>query len=193
MPQRRLRAFSSAVVLLALAPAGCGGSGDAAPTPVALTKIMFKSPALAGTSLPARYTCDGQNVIPPLEWGAVPSTVKELALFILALKPAHLANGYSISIEWALAGVNPALHRLGAGRLPPGAHVGRASNGRTHYSICPKRGATAQYQFELYAVPYNVTIPANFAALQTLSRLATGSTPTTASARGGFTVSYKRS
>jgi phosphatidylethanolamine-binding protein (PEBP) family uncharacterized protein len=193
--RQQLRAISGAVLLAMLALAGCGGisSGDgSSSSPTALTKITLDSPALTGTSLPARYTCDGENIPPPLQWGAVPPATRELALFLLALKPTHVAGEYSISVEWAVAGLDPGRHSLAAGHLPPGVRIGRASHGRTRYSLCPQKGTTAHYQFELYAVPRTLTIPANFQALQTLSKLATGDTSTTASARGGFTVSYAR-
>ena len=33
-----------------------------------------------GGPIPARYTCDGRDVSPPLKWGAVPAGAKFLAL-----------------------------------------------------------------------------------------------------------------
>src|SRR3989344_3184626 len=35
-----------------------------------------------GTSLPARFTCDGENMSPPLSWGGVPEGTKSLALIM---------------------------------------------------------------------------------------------------------------
>jgi len=39
----------------------------------------LRSGAFQGTTLPAQYTCDGENVSPPLERRTVPAGVKELA------------------------------------------------------------------------------------------------------------------
>lgn len=45
--------------------------------------FSIRSPAFApGASIPARYTCDGENVSPPLEWGDVPPEAESLALIV---------------------------------------------------------------------------------------------------------------
>lgn len=45
--------------------------------------LSIRSPAFAhGTSIPARYTCDGENVSPPLEWKDVPQEAESLALIV---------------------------------------------------------------------------------------------------------------
>jgi phosphatidylethanolamine-binding protein (PEBP) family uncharacterized protein len=184
-----LRAIPVVLLLSALALAGCGTSGA---TPIKVTRIPFKSAAIGGVTMPARYTCDGKNVFPPLEWGSVPPNTRELALLVIGLTPTLAGNSYSVSIDWALAGVNPALHRLAAGQLPPGAHLGSTTDGKTRYSVCPKKGKPEQYQFELYAVPATVTIPAGFTGLEVLSQIGAETSPIRARARGTFDVIYKR-
>jgi phosphatidylethanolamine-binding protein (PEBP) family uncharacterized protein len=188
---RRPMPIASAAVLLstlALALAGCGGAS----TPKAIT-VAFKSPALVGASLPALYTCDGKNISPPLEWGAVPSTTRELALFVLGLTPNHTTGGYKTSVEWAVAGVNPALHKLAAGELPPGAHLEKTAKLKTvHYSICPPRGVTKHYQFALYAVPASITVPPTFSGVKLLDLIASPESPDESNAGGAFLASYKR-
>jgi phosphatidylethanolamine-binding protein (PEBP) family uncharacterized protein len=181
--------ISGAALLAVLALAGCGSSG-ASTTPV--TPILFKSAALVGPSIPAQYTCDGKDIPPPLEWGQVPPSTRELALLVIGFVPSSTSNSYSVSIEWAVAGLNPELHRLAAGRLPPGAHVGDASDGKAHYSICPEKGKSEVYQFSLYAVPASVTIPRKFAGIQVLSQIGAQDSPVPARASGRFQVIYKR-
>lgn len=178
---------SAAVLLSALALAGCSNSS----APKSVT-VPFKSPALASGTLPARYTCDGKNIAPPLEWGAVPSTTRELALFVLGLTPVAHTGRYTVSVEWAVAGVNPALHRLAAGELPPGAHVGRASNGKKRYSICPRKGTSKQYQFALYAIPASVAVAPRFVGLKLLQAVANPSSALATNVGGAFVASYKR-
>lgn len=186
--QRRVRATSGAVLLSALALAGCSDSS----APASIT-IPFKSPAIVNTSLPATYTCDGKNIAPPVEWGAVPSTTRELALFVLGLTPNRSKGGYSTTIEWSVAGVNPSLHALGAGKLPPGAHVGLTSKGkRQRYSICPAKGTAKRYQFALYAIPPSITIPARFVGIKLLEVIADPQSRDSADAGGAFVASYRR-
>lgn len=181
-PKWTLRATLPLTLLLA----GCGSAGaPVAVKPVA--KISFDSPAI-GKTIPARYTCDGKDVAPPLRWGAVPPGTGTLMLFAVGFRQTS-SSGDSASIEWAVAGVNPRLHRLDGGRLPPGAYVGLTSAGKRRYSICPKKGTSERYVFGLYALPAAVVISRNFAAVPILEALANSSTAT---GYGTFNGVYKR-
>ncbi|HHH13049.1 MAG TPA: YbhB/YbcL family Raf kinase inhibitor-like protein, partial [Thiolapillus brandeum] len=35
-----------------------------------------------GGSIPARYTCDGEDISPPLQWSGVPEGARSLALVV---------------------------------------------------------------------------------------------------------------
>jgi phosphatidylethanolamine-binding protein (PEBP) family uncharacterized protein len=126
---RSPRAMPVVLLLVVVVLAGCGGSGSAS-TARTLASTAFRISAHAGTSLPVRYTCDGGDVSPALEWGALPAGTASLALFVVGLKPEPSTHTYEPSVEWALAGVSPALRGLEAGRLPAGAYVGLASDGK---------------------------------------------------------------
>lgn len=183
----RSAAISCATLIAALVLGGCGSSDPTQP----VAPVRFESAALtSGYKLPALYTCDGKNIHPPLEWGPVPSATSQLVLLVLGLVPTT-GKRYSISVEWAVAGINPRLHRLGAGRLPPGANVGSASDGQNTYSICPKRGVSRIYEFALYAARSSLEFSPNFSGI---SALATFSTTHTQSAlgKGTFLALYKR-
>ena len=85
----------------------------------------------------------------------------------------QIQGRYSTTIEWSSRGLNPSLHALGAGELPPGAHVGLTSKGkRQRYSICPAKGTAKRYQFALYAIPPSITIPARFVGIKLLEVIA---------------------
>jgi phosphatidylethanolamine-binding protein (PEBP) family uncharacterized protein len=180
------------VPALTLTLAGCAGSGSDSTTTHHVAKLGFKSPTIAGPSLPVRYTCDGGDTSPPLEWGAMPPGTRELALLVIGLRPAGASNGYSVSIEWAVAGLNPALHRIEAGTLPAGAHLGTTSAGGTRYSVCPPKGVRELYQFTLYTVPPTVTIPQEFTGLSLLAEIGAETAADAAKARGSFDVEYQR-
>jgi phosphatidylethanolamine-binding protein (PEBP) family uncharacterized protein len=185
---RQTIARASTAGLAAVALAGCSNSSSAPKT----VTIPFKSPAVVRYTLPARYTCEGKNVAPPLEWGAVPSTTHELAVFMLALTP-NGGGGYRTTVAWALAGVNPQLHRLAAGELPPGAHVAVTNVGKPEsYSVCPPKGHTQAYQFALYAVPAAITVPDAFVGLKLLAVLGGAESTEHANAGGAFVASYTR-
>ncbi len=67
-----------------------GGAAVALFAPAALARVTIKAvePGLAltsaaladGKTIPARYTCDGANVSPPLSWSGIPEGTKSFAL-----------------------------------------------------------------------------------------------------------------
>jgi len=110
--------------------------------------------------LPARYTCDGANVSPPITWSKVPPHTAELFLFVFNALAVHGKN----FDDWAVAGLKPTLHGLSAAKLPPGAIVGRNDFGKTGYSLCPPKGKKLSYLFILYAVPHKLGVKPGFNA-----------------------------
>ena len=191
--RHRPTARLAAPLLFGLALAGCGASGATSTSDPAANapKITFRSAAIHGTTLPALYTCDGKDTPPPLEWGALPRGTGSLVLFVNGLAPTA-KGGYKIAVAWAVAGIDPQLHHLDPGRLPLGAVVGVATDGRRNYSICPAQGTLEQYQFELYGLPRGAAVARQFAGLPVLKALATRNSTSPADAYGDFVVTYKR-
>jgi phosphatidylethanolamine-binding protein (PEBP) family uncharacterized protein len=113
--------------------------------------------------IPARYTCDGANVSPPLRWEGVPAHTAELDLFVTLLPLGK-------TVDWAVAGLKPTLRALSAGRLPKGAVVGRNSRGQTAYSLCPAKGEEVRYLVHLFALPHKVPVKPGFNPTALLSR-----------------------
>lgn len=183
---------------LAMAVAACGSDSPAAtssdsPVSAKATPIDVKSTAMIGDRIPSRYTCDGQDASPPLEWGAVPADVRQLALFLVGFRQKPGTRSFSASVEWTVAGLKPTLHRLTAGQLPAGARLGLASDGKPKpYTVCPAKGTFVHYQFELYGVPASVTIPVHFSGASILRSLTAPSGATRADAHGGFVAIYSR-
>ena len=180
---RRLKFKAAVGGIAALALVGCGGSAASKPATSAADVPTASAPAsTAGKSsptnasrvippevsialprpiglkpLPSHYTCDGTNSSLPLTWRNVPANTAELVLFIFTLPGVvkHIP-------DWAVAGLNPKLHQLSAGRLPGGAIVGRNSAGANRYSICPARGRRADYLVHLYALTRRVSARPGF-------------------------------
>jgi phosphatidylethanolamine-binding protein (PEBP) family uncharacterized protein len=187
-------AITGVLLVLALTLAGCGsGSATAgAGSSTTVQTIDFRSPAIDGPPIPSRYTCDGKDTPPPLEWGAVPADAATLTLFVVGFKPEPSTKTYAVSVEWAVAGLNPALHRLAPGRLPRGAFVGLSTDGKRRYSICPAKGTAERYQFEVYGLPASASVARNFSGLPVLSKLAISSGSGLANSHGAFIGTYKR-
>lgn len=118
-----------------------------------VASISLFSPSLepgpeSTSVLPTIYTCDGRDSWPQLNWTGVPPDTAELALFAMNVEPVD----EKLFFDWAVAGLDPDLEGLEAGRLPQGSIVGRNSFGKNGYSICPSAGAET-YIFVLYALP----------------------------------------
>ena len=110
-------------------------------------------------AIPAQYTCDGANVSPPLQWQHLPAHTKELVLFVIDDSTDGSAGG----IRWVVAGINPSLSGIAAGRLPAGAVVGLNRSGKATYGgICPAKGKTAAVEFVLWALSKEITLSNGF-------------------------------
>jgi phosphatidylethanolamine-binding protein (PEBP) family uncharacterized protein len=181
-------ALLAAIVLSGCSNVSTSNNGLAAPAPV-LVKV--KSSAIAGKTLPAVFTCDGKNIWPPLSWGAVPSSVEELALFALAAVRTK-GGRTAIKIEWAMAGIKPTVHSLAAGEIPHGAFVLANTSGKRQYSICPPRGHTQRYSFSLFALPPGARAFAALPSTALLSNLNTPRRGAQATAFGFLSANYTR-
>lgn len=120
--------------------------------------LTLTSPAFQpGKALPSVHTCDGADTSPPLRWTGVPDGTAELVLLTLNFQPVNEA----LFFDWAVAGLDPGLASLEAGKLPPGAVLGKNSFGKRGYSICPPSGSET-YIFMLYAIPSSLDLEAGF-------------------------------
>jgi phosphatidylethanolamine-binding protein (PEBP) family uncharacterized protein len=179
------------IVTASLMLSSCGG-GSQSPGPAIVNSISLKSAAVAKGAIPSLYTCDGKDITPPLEWGAVPAGTDEIALLVIGASPERSTGKSRFSVEWAVAGLNPALHALRAGKLPRGAHVGQASDGKRRYSICPAKGQSERYEFAVVAVPPDAQVVSEFSGISLLRDLVQPRSPSAPTATGTFFASYKR-
>ena len=104
-----------------------------------------------GGNIPAKYTCDGSNVSPPLAWKDMPGGTQSLALVV---EDPDAPSG--VYAHWVVFGIPPTADGLpenaSAKGLPSGAKQGRNSVGQTGWSgPCPPSGVH-HYVFTLYAV-----------------------------------------
>ena len=109
----------------------------------ALTSSAFD----AGAEIPTRYTCDGDDVSPPLAWSDAPAGTRSLALVV----DDPDAPGGTFT-HWLAWGLKPDAGRLEEGQAP--AVEGRNGFGKTGYrGPCPPPGHGAhRYFFRLHAV-----------------------------------------
>lgn len=156
------RRRASALVLLlvaGLAVTACGdggkpgaGSGSGPPNTMELRSEAFAE----GADIPEQFSCEGENLSPPLAWSKVPDGTAELAL-VLSDPDAPGATFY----HWFLLGIDPSTTALGAGEVPEGAVEAESSSGKAAYiGMCPPDGSTHQYVFTIYALNRRLEVPA---------------------------------
>ena len=151
----------AALCCLGLAlPSGCGSDGDETDTTPRQTGISLglRSPAFAeGGRIPARFTCDGENVSPPLTWNRVPIEARSLA--VVMQDPDAPGGAFT---HWTLWDLSRRSVGLNADRVPDDALEGRNGFGTTGYSgPCPPEDDPAhRYLFRLYALNADLDLPA---------------------------------
>ena len=115
--------------------------------------MEIKSQAFGqGGPIPARYTCDGQDISPPLSWSGAPAGTKSFAL--IADDPDAPAGTWVHWVVWNIpAGANALEENVPEkDTLPNGARQGTTDFGRIGYGgPCPPSG-THRYYFKLHAL-----------------------------------------
>lgn len=136
-----------------------------------MEKLTITSPAFAaGGAIPARYTCDGEDISPPLAIGTIPSGTKSLAL-IMDDPDAPMGTW----VHWVVWNLPPQTREIQENRLPAGASQGKNSWNRNSYGgPCPPSG-THRYFFKLYALDRGLNLGAS-AAKRDLERAMEGHT-----------------
>ena len=125
--------------------------------PIQLTSPSFKHQG----SIPKRYTCDGEDVSPPLAWAEVPAGAKSLALIVDDPDAPDPAKPRMTWVHWVLYNLPATATGLAEGvaarDLPPGTLEGKNDWKKTGYGgPCPPMGRH-RYFHKLYAL--DVVLP----------------------------------
>jgi Raf kinase inhibitor-like YbhB/YbcL family protein len=127
--------------------------------------ILIISPACEnGGKLPRKYTCDGENVNPPLIFRNLPAETESLVLILEDLD-AH----FGVYNHWIVWNISPEIAKIEENSLPPGAVLGTNSFGNNYYEgPCPRVPNTHRYLFTVYALNAKLEIktPAKRADLE---------------------------
>jgi len=117
--------------------------------------VKIESAAFAHEgAIPARYTCDGKDLSPPLAWSGVPGGARSLALVIEDPDAPDPAAPKTTWVHWVLYDLPPDCGGLpeAVRALPPGTLEGLNDWTRTGYGgPCPPVGRH-RYFHRLYAL-----------------------------------------
>jgi len=141
-----------------------------------------------GDRIPAKYTCQGQDVSPPLAWSEPPAGTQSVALIV---DDPDAPGG--VFTHWVLFNIPPDSRELPEAvptqaELASGALQGKTDFGRTGYGgPCPPPGRPHRYQFTLYALDQTLDLKGGASKKQLLSAMEGHIL-----AQGQFTGTYQR-
>lgn len=130
-----------------------------------LTSSAFKS----GDPIPRRYTCEGEDLSPPLHWSVPPAATKSLV--IIADDPDAPVGTW---VHWVIYDLPLDLRGLTEAvppkdRLPNGALQGLNDFKRVGYGgPCPPPGKPHRYYFTLYALDVTLNLKPRVTKAQVL-------------------------
>lgn len=144
--------FVIIIAALSFVAAGCHNPNTAKltarPQQAGEPTMTISSPAFGpGELIPKQYTCDGQNINPPLKLEGTPAEAKSLALVV----DDPDAPGGTF-VHWVVANINPGTTIINEHDPLPQATHGTNGYGNNGYAgPCPPSG-THHYHFKLFAL-----------------------------------------
>ena len=114
-----------------------------------MTSINLTSTAFANNQrIPKKYTCDGENINPPLTISEIPEGTNSLVLIVD--DPDAPAK---VWVHWLVFNMPPQFDEISEGVSPPSSLQGLNDFGEIGYGgPCPPQGPDHRYFFKLYAL-----------------------------------------
>ena len=122
-----------------------------------MTEMKIESSAFQNNqNIPAKYTCDGENVNPLLKISGAPENAKSLALIV---DDPDATRGVTW-IHWVLLNIDPTVRKISKNSVPVNSLELKTSFGKPGYGgPCPPPNpdksvgkGTHRYFFKLYAL-----------------------------------------
>jgi Raf kinase inhibitor-like YbhB/YbcL family protein len=129
---------------------------DTAPANNMSTFNLTSTAFTANGSIPAKYTCEGANVSPPLAWSGAPATTKSFALIVEDPDAPDPAKPTRVVSHWVAYNIPAASNRLAENAsktgMPKGSAQGLNERGAPEYmGPCPPIGSH-RYFFKMFAL-----------------------------------------
>jgi Raf kinase inhibitor-like YbhB/YbcL family protein len=142
-----------------LAPGeGLGGLGSTTLAPSTLPGSVagtdgVGAPWADGTAIDERYTCDGDDISPALDWPEAPEGTSAIGV-------ALVDDDAPDFVHWAMAGIDPFRVSLAENEVPPGAIQATNGNGDIGYAgPCPPAGALHTYRVIVFYLADPIELP----------------------------------
>ena len=117
--------------------------------------ITLISPAFKnGDFIPRKYSCQGEDINPALQWKGIPSETKSL---VLVVDDPDAPGG--TWTHWLVWNINPQIASIAENSVPPRAILGTNNFQKLAYGgPCPPSGVH-RYFFKLYALDTILHLP----------------------------------
>jgi len=154
-----------ALALATLGSMGCKCRSEAEASParplgsevISVSSMKVTSPAFSPSGpIPAKYTCEGLNLSPPLAWSDAPEGTKSFALIVDDPDAPDPAAPQRTWVHWVLADIPATETHIDEGAspsgLPSGTRIGKNDWGKPAYGgPCPPMGRH-RYFHKVYAL-----------------------------------------
>jgi Raf kinase inhibitor-like YbhB/YbcL family protein len=125
-----------------------------------VAQIQVSSPAFEeGGMIPQQYTCEGEDISPPLSWGSVPEGTKSIVLIV-----EDPDAPWGTFVHWVVYDLPPDVQELPENlpkdkTFPIGGKQGINSSSELGYKgPCPPSG-THRFFFRVYALEASTDLP----------------------------------
>ncbi|MFB6212363.1 MAG: YbhB/YbcL family Raf kinase inhibitor-like protein [Candidatus Magasanikbacteria bacterium] len=120
--------------------------------------MQISSPAFnSGGKIPSKYTCDGQNINPPIEFSDISPEAETLALIVDdpdAVKPTG-----QVWDHWIVFNIPPSVKKIPEDEEPEGLQGEGTDEKRGYQGPCPPDGEHTYY-FKAYCLDTKLNLPA---------------------------------
>jgi len=138
----------------------------------ALSKLQLNSPAFeSGDEIPSKYTGEGEDVSPPLQWTNIPDGTRSFALVCHDPDAPVVSGGTYGFVHWVLYNIPGSITSLseGSGEYTKGPN-GRNQEG--YMGPMPPEGhGTHHYFFWLFALDEDLNLEPGITLWQLLERI----------------------
>ncbi len=118
---------------------------------LSITSPSFKNNQM----IPKKFTCDGENISPPLKFKNIPKDAKSLALIVD--DPDAPKGTFNHWVAWHISAKKTKISEGEKGKMSEGLNdLGQ----KGYFGPCPPSG-THRYHFKIYALDFDVDISEN--------------------------------
>jgi Raf kinase inhibitor-like YbhB/YbcL family protein len=121
-------------------------------------KMQLKSSAFEnGKRIPKKYSCEGEDISPPLEISGVPENAKSLVLIVEDPDVPERIRRDRLYVHWVLYDIDPATKKIDEGKKV--GTLGKTTGGKLNYQgPCPP-DREHRYFFKLFALDTKLNFP----------------------------------